>query len=490
MGGSAVALSAACSGVTLRRDGRLSASAHRSSKALFIMRKHLVCFICRSIEDSHVSHRRYVFAMNQTKTLSHPSLEMKANQPAQGHELLRFLWQRLDQEQLPQVAGSLTFTTVLALVPMLTIALAILTSFPVFKTFRTALEAYFIQSLMPQTMANTILGYLNQFAAKATRLSAVGGAGLMVTSVMMIGMVEHTFNHLWRVKTRRPPLQRLIVYWAIITLGPLLIGLSMTITSYAFTVTGGAATNLHWAGALFYTLASVALTTGAFTLLYTVVPNQVVDWRDAAWGGLVAAVAFEIAKRLFAIFITQFPTYTVVYGALAAVPIFLVWIYVSWFIALVGGIIAATLPILRHERWWHTATPASAFIDAMAVLAVLYEARAFSGSAAVDAHTIRIKTRLGFDEIENLLDKMLNAGWVGQLNTLLPKRMSWGRHRPAGRATWTLLIHPQQLTIADVYRLFMFPPSGNSMLAETVEGAIEQGLTQSLAMYFAQTGNV
>ena len=126
--------------------------------------------------------------------------------------------------------------------------------------------------------------------------------------------------------------------------------------------------SVPFVGALFYTLVSVTLTTGAFTLLYMAVPNRFVDWRDAAWGGLVAAIAFEIAKRLFAVFVTKFPTYTVLYGALAAMPIFLVWIYVSWMITLVGAVIAAALPVVKYERWWHVATPGSAFVDAMALL--------------------------------------------------------------------------------------------------------------------------
>lgn len=400
--------------------------------------------------------------------------------------MVRFARRRLGEERLPQVAGSLTFTTVLALVPMLTIALAIFTTFPLFNTFRASLEAYFIQSLMPKSIANTILGYLSQFAAKATRLSAVGAAALIVTAVAMLGMIDRVFNHIWRVKTRRPFMQRVLVYWAIVTLGPLLIGISMTMTSYVFTATNGVVMSLPFVGALFYTLVSVTLTMGAFTLLYMAVPNRFVDWRDAAWGGLVAAVAFEIAKRLFAIFVTKFPTYTVVYGALAAMPIFLVWIYVSWWITLVGAVIAASLPVVKYERWWHVATPASAFVDAMAVLEALHEARAYGGSAAVDAAMIRSRTRLGFDESENLLRKMLDAGWVGRIKTELPKRIPWGKRVTEGMDSWTLLANPQQLTMADVYRLFMFDPSGNPVLAKQVETVIEQGLNQSLTAYFAR----
>ena len=404
----------------------------------------------------------------------------------QVRDLFRFATQRLNEERLPQVAGSLTFTTVLALVPMLTIALAIFTTFPLFNTFRTALEAYFIQSLMPKSIANTILGYLGQFATQAKGLSAVGGVALIVTAVAMLLMIDRVFNHIWRVRTTRPIAQRVLVYWAIVTLGPLLIGVSMTVTSYVFTATSGVVTHVPFLGAVFYTLVSLALTTGAYTMLYIAVPNRFVDWRDAAWGGLVAAIAFEIAKRLFAVFITKFPTYTVVYGALAAMPIFLVWIYVSWLITLAGAVIAAALPVVKYERWWHVATPGSAFVDAMAILKVLHDARTSGTSASVDASAVRDKTRLGYDEAENLLQKMLEVGWVGRIKKEEVKRMQWGKRITHGLDDWTLLANPQQLTLADVYRLFVFNTTGNRPLAKQVESAVEQGLSQPLAAHFAR----
>lgn len=400
--------------------------------------------------------------------------------------LYRFALQRLNQERLPQVAGSLTFTTVLALVPMLTIALALFTTFPIFNTFRTSLEAYFIQSVMPKGIANTILGNLNQFASKATRLSALGAIGLIATTLIMMSTIDRAFNHIWRVKSARPFTQRLVIYWAIMTLGPLLIGVSITVTSYLLGATSGMVMKEPLVGALAYTLLSVFLTMGAFTLLYIVVPNRIVDWRDAACGGLLAAVVFEIAKRLFVVFIAKFPTYTVIYGALAALPIFLLWIYVSWLVTLMGAVLAAALPVVKYERWWHVGAPGSAFIDAMSVLEVLHEARASGDNAAVDARTIRAKTRLGFDESETLLERMLDAGWVGRIKADLPKRAQFGKRLSDGRDNWALLGNPEQLKVADVYRLFVFNAAGNERLAKKVEAAVERGLDDTLAMHFTQ----
>lgn len=402
----------------------------------------------------------------------------------EARDLLRFARRRLNEERLPQVAGSLTFTTVLALVPMLTIAFAIFTTFPLFNTFRASLEAYFIKSLMPKTISNTILGYLNQFASKATRLSAIGAVGLIVTAVVTMLTIDRAFNEIWRVKRGRTFTQRMLIYWTMITLGPLLIGVSITMTSYLIAAANNLVGGSSFFGTLLYTSLSILLTTGAFTLLYIAVPNRLVDWRDAAAGGFLAATAFEIAKRIFVVFITKIPTYTMVYGALAALPIFLLWVYVSWMITLMGAVLTAALPVVKYERWWHVATPGSAFIDAMAILKILYTARESGATAAVDADSIRSKTRLGYDESEMLLTKMLQIGWVGRIRTERTRRIRFGKRVTEGLYNWTLLANPQQVRLCDVYRLFVFSKTGDAELAEKVEMAVEQVLNQTLAGYF------
>jgi len=395
--------------------------------------------------------------------------------------LILFALRRLADGQLAQVAGSLTFTTVLALVPMLTIALAIFTAFPLFNTFRTSLEAYFIQSLMPKAISTNILGYLNQFATKATRLSAFGAVALMVTSIAMLATIDKVFNEIWRVKHSRPLLKRMMVYWALITLAPLLLGVSLTVTSYLFDATSDLVGVIPGSKTL-YTLTSIMLSTCAFALLYIVVPNRPINWRDAAWGGLVAGVLFEIAKRIFASFVIHIPTYTIVYGAVALFPIFLIWIYTCWVITLFGAVITASLPVVKYERWWHVPRPGSRFVDAMALLETLFNARTRSVKAGMSSWEIREKTRLGFDEIERLLTQMCKVGWVGRLHAdagvakkLVPL---------AGSEWWVLLANPAAIPVSQVYRLFVFEAQADARLIKTVERAIEQGLQQSLEDFF------
>ena len=403
---------------------------------------------------------------------------------SQIRDLFRFARRRLDEEHLPQVAGSLTFTTVLALVPLLTIALAIFTAFPLFTTLRTSLDAYFIQNLMPKLIANTILGYLNQFAAKSTGLSAIGAIALIITAIAMMSTIDRVFNRIWRVQRARPIVQRVLVYWAIVTLGPVLIGFSISVTSHLFVATNGVVLKTSLIGAIFYTLISIFLTTVAFTLLYVVVPNRAIDWRDAMWGGLLAGVVLEFAKRLFAIYIVKFPTYTMVYGSVAAVPIFLIWIYLFWMITLSGALVAAAVPVIKYERWWHVARPGSSFVDAIAVLRVLYNARNKGSGAIVDLVNIRRSTRIGFDESEVLLQQMLDAGWVGRISADASIASGRRKRRAEHLDRWTLLRNPDQLKLSEVFRLFVFDPSGSVPLANDIHNLIDRGLDRALSTCF------
>ncbi len=399
----------------------------------------------------------------------------------QLRDLLRFVQRRLKEEQLSEVSASLTFTTVLALVPVLTIAFAIFTTFPLFTTFRDSLEAYFVQSLMPKGIANTILDYLSQFAAKASRLSALGAIFLIVTAVLMFGTVDRTLNRIWRVQHARPIVQRVMIYWAIMTLGPLLIGASMSFAGELAPLTGPLFRGWPLTKMLLLLMVSVTLSTLAFSLLYLSVPNRIIDWRDAVVGGLVAAIAFEITRRLFAFFIIQGAGYRAIYGALAAVPIFLIWVYLFWLITLLGAVVAAALPVVRHERWWHRPQPGSDFLDAMAVLKVLVEAR--REHAAVDALRLRELTRLGFDESESLLQRMLDAGWVGRLRSE-PGGWRFGRRSRLRQDRWSLLVSPTKMTLADVFERFAFTPAHASALAREVGQVIERDLSVTLENHF------
>jgi len=402
-------------------------------------------------------------------------------------ELFDFIQRRFGHARLPQVAGNLTFVTLLALVPLLTIALAVFTMFPQFGTLQKMLEAYFQQVMMPKHIETTIMGYLTAFSSKATRLSLVGAGGLLFGAVAMVSMMESAFNQVWRIRQQRPFVQRHLLLLSIAILGPFVGGVSLMMTSSIFVATGSTFKQYSIAHSAFFTLLSIIWMTGSFTLLYIVLPNRNVHWREAICGGLFAAIALEITKRIFAAFIVAMPTYRVVYGAMAAVPIFLLWIYLSWLITLAGAAVSAILHFIWHCRWRHHPTPGSTFIDAMSILRVLHNMRCAGDVAGVDESRVRAATGLGLDEIDLLLAQMQREGWVaeaGQGASRYARQLDQLRTRRVHR--WVLQADPAQLTVADVYRVFVFAAPDDTLLARHVRAVMAQGLNQTIAAYFAR----
>ncbi len=394
----------------------------------------------------------------------------------------RFMKSRLEHARLQQVAGNLTFTTVLALVPLLTIALALFTMFPAFGTLRASLEAYFAQIMMPRPIANTILRYLTVFTDKAGHLSVIGALGVLVGVTALMRMVERSFNQIWRVRKSRTLLKRVLLYVAIGILGPFILGVSLSMTSHLYLASGGSLRNPSFFYSLWYALLSIVWTAVAFTVLYVVIPNRTVYWREAVCGGLFSAVAFEIVKRLFALFIVQFPTYRTIYGAMAAVPIFLLWIYLSWLITLSGAAFVATIHYLWHGRWQKISAPHHVFLDAVEILRVLYEVK----EDGADEALLRSRTGFGLDEIENLLLCMQSAGWVERFRPDAMARLRERKIRADKTDYWRLTDHARELTLAQVYRLFVFNPPTDRPLGHQIDVAISNGLAESLLVYFSR----
>ncbi|MFT3815109.1 MAG: YihY family inner membrane protein [Acidovorax sp.] len=360
-------------------------------------------------------------------------------------QLQRFPWRttaqtlyaRFLEDNLALTASSLTYTTILALVPFATVALAVFTAFPIFAKVQESLQHWLIDSLVPVTIAEQVLGYITQFAAKASQLGIVGFSGLVVTALMLILTIDRTLNTIWRVRRLRPLAQRVLIYWAAITLGPLLLGMSLALTSYVMSASRGLVAQLP--GGLrfvFDSLEFFVLATGMASL-YHYVPNTQVKWSHAWAGGLFVAVVMEGAKKVLALYLAQVPTYSAVYGAFATLPILLLWIYVAWVILLLGAVVAAYLPSLlagverppSHHQGW-------AFQLAVEVVQQLHRARALAGRGLrLDQLAQRLRVDAG--QIQPVLETLLALDWVGQLAEL-----------PQGRAEpppprYVLLADPQ-----------------------------------------------
>ena len=263
--------------------------------------------------------------------------------------LVRLAWRRFQEERCPQIAAGLAFTTMLAIVPIITVALTAISAFPAFRGLLQHVERFLVRTVLPESAA-MVAGYAEQFAANAARLTTLGIALIFITAVIVLLTIDRAFNQIWRVPRPRGLVPRLVVYWALLTVGPPLIGASLALTSWLVSQSLGMVKDMPLAAEVMLDVVPVLLTACAFTLAYIAIPNRRVRVRDALTGGVAAAVAFEATKHGFAFFIAQFPTYKLVYGAFASVPIFLLWIYLSWVVVLLGAVTAAVMPEWRERR--------------------------------------------------------------------------------------------------------------------------------------------
>lgn len=247
--------------------------------------------------------------------------------------------------QVARTAGSLAFTTLLGLVPLATVAFAFVARFPVFQQWLDALERFLLEYMLPGSANAVVHTYIREFTEKAAGLTGVSIAFIVGTAVLMIATVEREVNAIWGVTRARPLARRLVVYAIGATAGPVLVGASISVTTWLLTQSLAAAPLRTTLADLALPALPLAFSTLALALLYVIVPQRHVPWRHAFAGALVAALAFEGAKLGFAFYLTQVPTYELVYGALAALPVFLIWIYLCWLIVLTGAAITATLTL-------------------------------------------------------------------------------------------------------------------------------------------------
>ena len=298
-------------------------------------------------------------------------------------ETLKFPWrntattlrERFGEDRLGVTASSLTFTTTISLVPLFTVALAIFSAFPMFARLQSQLQSWLLKSLVPDNIAQPVLSYLNQFAAKAGQMGWAGALALLITALALILTIDRKLNDIWRVRESRPLTQRVLVYWAVLTLGPLLLGASLSLTSYAVSASQGVVTGLPDALKLLLGTVQFALMGLAMAALYRYVPNTHVRWSHALVGGLFVATGLELAKKLLAWYLSVVPTYSVVYGTFASVPILLVWIYLAWVIVLLGAVVTAYLPSLLAGIARRADTPGWSFMLALEMLQLLRQAR-------------------------------------------------------------------------------------------------------------------
>ncbi|WP_088286658.1 YihY family inner membrane protein [Ideonella sp. A 288] len=330
-------------------------------------------------------------------------------------DTLRTLRLRFREDHLGLTASSLTFTTLISLVPLMTVMLALFTAFPMFAKFQASLQQYLVQSLVPDNIARPVLQALTTFAGKASRVGGVGVVVLVFTALALVFTIDRTLNAIWRVPKPRPLAHRVLVYWAAMTLGPLLLGISLTITSYALSASKGFVNALPGGLTLLLGVLEFVMLAGGMAALFRYVPNTHVRWKHAWAGGVFVSLGFEIAKRVLGWYVASVQTYSVVYGAFATLPIFLLWIYLGWVIVLLGAVIAAYAPSLALRVVRMPDRPGQRFALAVAVLRTLAATRG-RPPHGLGLEAIAGALRIDPLQVQPVLEDLHGLDWCSRLD--------------------------------------------------------------------------
>lgn len=271
-----------------------------------------------------------------------------------GRWFIHLLLKRADKDGLTLLAGHLAYVSLLSLVPLITVVFSLFALFPVFSEISIQLKSFIFSNFMPAT-GNVIQRYLEQFVANSSKMTAVGTCGLIVTALLLIASVDSVLNKIWNSTNKRPIVFSFAVYWMVLTLGPILLVVSVAVSSYLLSLNWLNISGVYSVADPLLRLLPLLLSWISFWLLYSVVPTVRVPAKDALVGALISGLLFELSKKCFAIYITLFPTYQLIYGVLAVIPILFLWVYVSWCIVLLGAEITVTLGEYRSLRKLQTA---------------------------------------------------------------------------------------------------------------------------------------
>ncbi|HEZ8861252.1 TPA: YihY family inner membrane protein [Neisseria gonorrhoeae] len=356
------------------------------------------------------------------------------------NKICAFAWfviRRFSEERVPQAAASMTFTTLLALVPVLTVMVAVASIFPVFDRWSDSFVSFVNQTIVPQG-ADMVFDYIDAFRDQANRLTAIGSVMLVVTSLMLIRTIDNAFNRIWRVNTQRPWMMQFLVYWALLTFGPLSlgVGISFMVGSVQDSVLSSGAQ--QWADAS-KTAARLAFMTLLLWGLYRFVPNRFVPARQAFVGALITAFCLETARFLFTWYMGNFDGYRSIYGAFAAVPFFLLWLNLLWTLVLGGAVLTSSLSYWQGEAFRRGFDSRGRFDDVLKILLLLDAAQKEGRTLSVQE--FRRHINMGYDELGELLEKLARYGYIY-----------------SGRQGWVLKTGADSIELSELFKLFVYRP--------------------------------
>jgi len=329
-------------------------------------------------------------------------------------QFFAYLSEQFLADDCPRTAASLAYTTLLALVPLLAVVFVSLSAFPAFREMGDQMEIFIFKNFVP-AMDDTIRNYLGEFAHKASSLRTIGLVVLIVTVLALMGTIENAFNAIWRVRIKRRRIVNMLVYWAVLTLGPLLIGTGLAVSSYLASLPLFSEVDAEF-GIERRLLGAMPFFTSflAFTLIYKIIPNREVPLAHAATGGLTASVLFELAKRGFGYYIRNFPTHEAIYGAFAAIPIFLIWVYLSWVIVLLGAEISRCLMTFPAESSVRRRGGFdSIFFDALVIVSRFAEAQ-IAGRSLSERKLLKLEPHIRSRRLDQVLEQLALARWIAR----------------------------------------------------------------------------
>lgn len=328
--------------------------------------------------------------------------------------LVRAIGERFAAGRCAQVAASLAFTTLLSLVPFITLVAVVFSRLPQSSQFDAALQRFLLDNLLPEKAGKVIATYALQFSQKATNLTIVGMLVLVVTAIMLMRTIDKVINQIWMVRSVRPWATRYAAYWVALSVGPLLLAGGVFFASAILSISLDAINEPVWLAAAGFRVISLVILGGVFSALYYAVPHCSVRGVDALLAGYLAALGFIVMQRLFGLYVGHFPSYTLVYGAFAAVPIFLLWLYLSWIVVLLGAVVAAVLPERYARRRPLPAFPGRPVYLALLVLVELALAQRAGESRRIEVLSIR--ARSNHADVREVLSVLERAGIAARLD--------------------------------------------------------------------------
>jgi len=281
----------------------------------------------------------------------HPKLEeIKQNDHVKKVSSFLYLFlSNLKKEHIHVTAGYLSYVTLMSLVPLMVVMLSVMTAFPIFSDIREMIENFVYQNFVPAS-GDVVREHITGFVSNASKMSAVAITALFVFAMLLISAIDKCLNKLWRVNEKRRVMTSFSMYWMVLTLGPVLVGSSLVMTSYIVSLVSFGDYDLLGITNIFVRALPLFASIAAFFILYMVVPNKIIPMKFALAGATLAAILFEIAKKSFAIYVTQLPSYQAIYGALSSIPILFLWVYLSWLVVLIGALFTVSLEDFEAKR--------------------------------------------------------------------------------------------------------------------------------------------